>query len=65
MNSTPLVCVKRNCSFRTCHSESVINNVLTCTSAQEQVCLVKPSDTIINTSQSKNTNILLNYAIII
>lgn len=47
--SLSLVCVKGNCSCRTCHSESVINNVVTDSSAQEQVGLVKPSDTLVNT----------------
>lgn len=37
-----LVCVKGHCPFMTCHSESVINNVVSYTSAQKQVGLVKP-----------------------
>lgn len=40
-----LVCVKCNVSFPTCQSESVINNVVSYTGAQEQVGLVKPSNT--------------------
>ncbi len=37
-----LVCVKGHYPFMTCHSESVINNVVSYTSAQKQVGLVKP-----------------------
>lgn len=37
-----LVCVKGLYPFMTCHSESVINNVVSYTSAQKQVGLVKP-----------------------
>lgn len=59
MSSLSLFCVKENCSFRTCHNESVINNVVTYKGAQEQVGLVKPPD-IVNAclpgSKQKNTN---------
>lgn len=40
--SLSLVCVKGHYPFMTCHSESVINNVVSYTSAQKQVGLVKP-----------------------
>lgn len=60
-----LVCVKGNCSFRTCHSESVINNVVTYTSAQEQVGLVKSSDTMVNTSSHVKTKTTIYYSIML
>lgn len=40
--SLSLVCVKGHYPFMTCHSESVINNVVSYTTAQKQVGLVKP-----------------------
>lgn len=54
-----LVCVKWHYPFKTCHSESVINNVVSYTSAQKQVGLVKPLTQKSVLGWSKSSNVVL------